>query len=289
MGSLVLDFLLLIIFLMMVPIGFYRGGLREMCVSGGLLLGILMSQSWGERWADLFERIFDLSEGGAAFLMSIVITFGITALIGYGGSAAFAYKPGPGGRLYGAYLALFNAMIATGFLINIYSDYIVPESNVESVTSGIIARTLSDSFGAVLLVATIGVGIATVFGMFVRERVDETPAWIPTTSTLYQQTTDTRPYRVPESEPEPESSPASEPVRILEVKGWEETAESSRPDPTRYGSGWRQTWPDATPAQKRSVPSPTRPSRPDNREDRKREASTGKNVLADWMKDQDEN
>lgn len=287
MGSLVLDFLLLIIFLMMVPIGFYRGGLREMCVSGGLLLGILMSQSWGERWSGLFERLFGMGEGGASFLMSVAITFGITALIGYGGSAAFAYKPGPGGRLYGAYLALFNAMIATGFLINIYAEYIVPAGNVEPVTSGIIARSLSDGFGTVLLIATIGVGIATIFGMFVRERSDDdSREWQASKTSLYQQPTDTRPYRVGDAEPE--SSSPSEPVRILEVQSWQESEESTRPDPTTYGSGWRQTWPDATPAQKRSPRSTGRRTESSSKPTRAGESSSGKNVLADWMKDQDE-
>lgn len=288
MGSLVLDFLLLIIFLMMVPIGFYRGGLREMCVSGGLLLGILMSQSWGERWATLFERLFDMGEGGAAFLMNIVITFGITAFIGYGGSAAFSYRPGPGGRLYGAYLALFNAMIATGFLINMYSEFVVPEGNVEPVTSGIIARSLSDGFGTVLLIATIGVGLATIFGMFVRERSDDATEWQPPTTNLYQQPVDTRPYRVAESESEAESHPASEPVRILEVQSWQESEESTRPDPSTYGSGWRQTWPDATPAQQRSTRRAGRQTQSKDQPERSRESSSSKNVLAEWMKDQDE-
>lgn len=286
MGSLVLDFLLLIIFLMMVPIGFYRGGLREMCVSGGLMLGILMSQSWGERWASIFERIFGMSEGGASFLMSVVITFSITGLIGYGGSAAFAYRPGPGGRLYGAYLALFNAMIATGYLINIYSAYIVPAGNVEPVTSGIISRTLSDGFGGVLLVATIGVGLATIFGMFVRERTDDSTAWQPPATSLYQQPSDTKPYRVAESEPDVQAP--ADPVRILEVKEWEDSEESSRPDPTTYGSGWRQTWPDATPAQQRSARNMSRRTRTEEKPARPSESSSSKNVLADWMKDQDE-
>lgn len=288
MGSLVLDFLLVIIFLMMIPIGFYRGGLREMCVSGGLLLGILMSQSWGEQWSGLLERLFGMGEGGAAFLMSVIITFTITGLIGYGGSAAFTYKPGPGGRLYGAYLALFNAMIATGFLINIYSAYIVPTGNVEPVTSGIIARSLSDGFGSVLLVATIGVGMATVFGLFVRDRSDTSEEWQPPQTSLYQQHTTTRPYHQTAAEPVTDTQPAIGPVRILEVKDWEESEESSRPDPTTYGSGWRQTWPDATPAQQRSARNRSRRPHSGGNTERPQESNTGKNVLADWMKDQNE-
>lgn len=286
MGAFVLDFLLVIIFVMMVPIGFYRGGLRELCVSAALLLGILMSQSWGERWSDLFVRLFDMGEGGATFLMSVVITFSITALIGYGGSAAFTYRPGPGGRLYGAYLALFSAMIVTGYLINLYTAYIVPETNAEPVTTGIIARSLSDGFGSVLLVATIGVALATIFGMFVRERADDAAGWQAPAAPLYQPPPSTRPYQVAESEPQ--SRTATDPVRILEVQDWEEKEESPRPDPSTYGSGWRQTWPEGTPAQQRNTRSArSRAERPDSSE-RTSEANSSRNVLADWIKDQDE-
>lgn len=287
MGSLVLDFLLVIIFLMMVPIGFYRGGLRELCVSGGLLLGILMSQQWGENWSDLLVRIFRMSEGGAAFLMSVVITFGITGLLGYGGSSSFNYKPGPGGRLYGAYLALFNAMITAGYLINLYAAFIVPASNTDPVTNGIIARSLSDGFGTVLLVATIGVGFATIFGMFLRERTDDIAEWQSPSTTLYQRPTDTRPYNTVVEDPQAKVS--SEPVRILEVRSWEESQEAARPDPSTYGSGWRQTWPTATPAQKRRViKGSSKSTESDSGSGGGSESNRGKNVLADWMKDQDE-
>lgn len=286
MGALVLDFLLVIIFLMMIPIGFYRGGVRELCVAAGLMLGILMSQEWGERWASVFVRIFDMREGSAAFLMSALITFGITALIGYGGSAAFTYRPGPGGRLYGAYLALFNAMIVAGYLINLYTVHIVPQANTEPIATGLIARSLSDGFGGVLLVATIGVSLATIFGMFVRDRADDAPGWQPTAPQLYQPSASTRPYRVEDAPPTEHAS--SEPVRILEVKSWEDQSESSRPDPGTYGSGWRQTWPEGSPAKQRNTVSASR--KPSSAEGRARsdESSASKNVLADWMKDQDE-
>src|SRR5699024_6383417 len=137
--------------------------------------------------------------------------------------AAFSYKPGPGGRLYGAYLALFNAMIATGFLINLYGEFIVPVGNVEPVTSGLIARSLSDGFGSVLLIATIGVGIATIFGMFVRDRSDDTQTWQAPASNLYQQQpVDTRPYRVEDDDAAGEQSATYGPVRILEAQSWQE-------------------------------------------------------------------
>ncbi|MCV0404575.1 MAG: CvpA family protein [Chloroflexi bacterium] len=218
----VLDILLVIIFIMMVPIGFYRGGLRELCVSGALMLGILMAGEWADRWKGLYERIFDVGESSATFLTAITIAFGITALIGYGGSSVLSYQPGPGGRLYGAYLALFNAMVVAGFLINLYVALIVPNSETESITTGIVARTLSQDFGWVLLIATIGVGIATLFGMFVRERSPELPAWQPQTS-LYQAPAQTRPYR---TEDEDQKTQAGPPVRSRELTHWKDDEES---------------------------------------------------------------
>lgn len=284
MGAFVLDFLLIIIFLMMVPIGFYRGGVRELCVSAALMLGILMAGEWSTDWASLYERMFGMDENPAIFLMAITITFIITALIGYGGSSVMSYQAGPGGRLYGAYLALFNALVVAGFLINLYVAYIGPES--ESIVTGVVARTLSQGFGAVLLVASIGVAIATVFGMFVRERSPELPGWQPPQQSLYQPAPPTRPYR---TEDDDQKSSAGSPVRIREVTNWKEEAESARPDPTKYGSGWRQTWPESTPAQQRNTRRVSAAPRNDSGASKSDSNDASKNVLADWMKDQDEN
>jgi hypothetical protein len=284
-GAIVLDFLLVIVFLMMVPIGFYRGGLRELCVSAGLLLGIMMSDAWAARWSGLYERLFGMSEGSATFLMGVTVAFLIMALIGYGGSAVLTYQPGPGGRLYGAYLALFNAMIVAGYLINLFVTYIRPSADDEAVTTGIVARTLSDGFGSVLLVATVGIAIATVLGMFVRDRAAEPSAWQPQQQ-LYQPPADTRPYRV-DGDDQP-TAPSS-PVRIREVASWQDGSESSRPDPSKYGSGWRQTWPDATPAQQRNMRRANRVSHGDDQNQAQKPEDPAKSVLAEWINDQEKN
>lgn len=285
MGALVLDFLLIIIFLMMIPIGFYRGGLRELCVAGALMLGILMASEWSGRWSGLYERMFGWSESTSTFVMGVTIAFGITGLIGYGGSSVLSYQPGPGGRLYGAYLALFNAMVVAGYLINLYMTHIADSMDSESIATGLVARTLSEDFGWVLLVATFGVGVATLFGMFVRERSPELPAWQPQTN-LYQPATQTKPYR---TEDDDQKTAAGPPVRIREVTDWKDEAESSRPDPSKYGSGWRQTWPDATPAQRRSTRRATVTPAAEPETGKSSANDSSKNVLADWMKDEGEN
>jgi hypothetical protein len=284
-GAIVLDFLLVIVFLMMIPIGFYRGGLRELCVSAGLLLGIMVSDAWAGKWSGLYERLFGMSEGSATFLMGVTIAFLITALIGYGGSAVLTYQPGPGGRLYGAYLALFNAMIVAGYLINLFVTYIRPSVDDNAVATGIVARTLSDGFGSVLLVATMGIAIATVLGMFVRDRTPELPSW-QTQHQLYQPPAETKPYRVESTDQPAAPSP---PVRIREVASWQDGSVSSRPDPSKYGSGWRQTWPDATPAQQRNMRRANRASPGDDQERAEKPNDPSKSVLAEWISDQEKN
>ncbi len=283
MGAIVLDFLLVIVFVMMVPIGFYRGGLRELCVSGGLLLGIMMSEAWAGTWSGLYVRLFGLSEGSATFLTGVTIASVITALLGYGGSAVLTYQPGPGGRLYGAYLALFNAMIVAGYLINLFVTHIRPSLDDAGVATGFVARTLSEDFGSVLLVATIGIAIATVLGMFLRDRAPEPPSWLAQ-SQLYQPPVETRPYRV---ESETQRGEPSPPVRIREVAQWQEVSESSRPDPSKYGSGWRQTWPDATPAQQRGSRRANRVYPAEPAEQTKKADDPAKSVLAEWINDQE--
>ena len=283
MGSLVLDFLLVIIFLMMVPIGFYRGGLRELCTSSGLLLGILLAQSWGRDWSSLFTRLFDWSDGAAEFLMSALIVIVSAAVIGYGGSAAFTYQPGPGGRLYGAFLSFFGALIFAGYLINLYGETIAPTRTGEPVTSGIVARTLSEDFGVILLVAAGGVIVSTIFGMFVRDRASEIPVYQAPPQPLYQAPQPTQPYQQTEEPQAPR-----EPVRIREVHDWQSDAEPERTNPSTYGSGWRQTWPDATPAQQRNTrtASPPATRKPPPPSEPPADTSS-RQVLADWMKDQD--
>src|SRR5690625_2441264 len=106
--SILLDVLLVVILLMMVPLGFLRGGLREVCTSAGLLFGILVANAWAGTWGTWFSNRLDVKQGAAQFIAGIVIVVLAGAVMGYGGSAAFSYRPGPGGRMYGAYIALFN-------------------------------------------------------------------------------------------------------------------------------------------------------------------------------------
>ena len=46
--SLALDAFLVLILILLVPIGMYRGGLREVCSAAGLMLAYLVAVAWSD-------------------------------------------------------------------------------------------------------------------------------------------------------------------------------------------------------------------------------------------------
>ena len=122
--SLVLDLLLILILLLLVPIGMYRGGLREVCSAAGVLLGLLVATQWSARWGDWLADLTGIDVGVSQFVVALgtMVIFG--GLIGYGAAASFAYAPGPGGRLYGGLIALLTGVIFLGALIQFVALYL---------------------------------------------------------------------------------------------------------------------------------------------------------------------
>lgn len=287
--SLVLDALLILIILMMVPLGFLRGGLREVSTSAALLLGILMADHWSERWSEALVRLFGMSEDAARFSMSVLIVVVITGIVGYGGSAAFSWRPGPGGRMYGAYMALLNSLIFIGFLINTYVQTIFDGQVPTTIDRAYVSRAVSVGLEWVLLIGTIGILGATLFGMLVRERGDEDGFdKAPTAEEMYHiryepPRPEVRPLNNPEETQQVPTVP-SKPVRIREVRHWEEEPPATIPD-SSYGSGWRQTWPDDRRAPEKA-PSQSSPSmqHPSSQKREKPAAGSQRDVLRDWMR-----
>ena len=285
--SLVLDALLILIVLMMVPLGFLRGGLREVSTSAALLLGVLMAEQWADRWSGLLTGWTNMGDGAARFAMAVLIVVTVTGVVGYGGSAAFSWKPGPGGRGYGAYLALLNAVIFAGFLINRYIRDIFDGRVPETIDRAYVSRALSVGFEWVLLVGTLGILIATLFGMFVRERGETDELVIgPSLEDLYHVRYEparpqVRPLNDPEETQISQEIP-SRPVRIREVRHWEDEV-PDRPAANSYGSGWRQTWPDdqAPPSPRTHQPGAPSPGKPESAGPA---SGNQRDVLRDWMR-----
>lgn len=266
--GIILDILLVAILLMIIPLGFLRGGLREVCTTSGLLLGILVSINWSDRWASWLSSHVGLGGSTSFFVVSAIVVTLFTAVLGYGATASFSGKPGPGGRMFGALLAFCNGLLFAGFLINAWADGPNGGSYPPAVEHGYFSRALSAGFDWLLLIVSAVVLAAAVFGMFVRERGDEEAlAYPPTASPPVRSTSSTEhvpsvtPVESSDAEPEHQRSA---PVRIKEVRHWEQAESEARPE-QGYGTGWRQTWPagkSPTSSRRSSAPRSVNPGEP---------------------------
>lgn len=275
--ALLLDFLLGVAILLLIPLGTHRGGLREVCSSAGLLLGILLGQQWAVRWGNWIADTFDTSNIGSRFSVAVATAIMTTVIVGYGASSAFSYRPGPGGKMFGAALAAMNGVVLAGYLINCVAIYLNDGDYPEVIDGGRIGRILSTGFDWVLLVVAMMVVLMSLLGFVVREREPADQPWLEAQRTFTsgkstaRQATSTQPYMTPESEKiEPESDTIATdtinqetftPIKIREVRHWEEQQPTRQQDTI---TGWQQTWPKSATGERIRPPweSAEEPERP---------------------------
>lgn len=269
--ALLLDSLLALAVLLLIPLGVSRGGLREVCSSAGLLLGILLSQQWAPRWGDWTADLFGFDFRSSRLIVAVVIVLLSMAIVGYGASSAFSYFPGPGGKVFGAAIAVINGIVLAGFVVNSVATYINDGSFPDVVEEGWISRSLATGFDWVLLVAAGTVVLLSLMGMIVREREPADQQWMSTHNPVrgrVRQVMPTKPYMADDTAQPPVVSPsdqttvpAAAPVKVREVRHWENETGQTRPDMI---TGWQRTWPKSATGERIRAPwepavEPTRP------------------------------
>ena len=288
--SLALDALLLVIIVAIVPLGMYRGGIREVCTSAGLLLGILITQQWSHRWGDWMAGVAGIDEGVSRFIVAVATIVTITGIVGYGAAAAFGHRPGPGGRMFGGMLALANAIVFLGALIQFVADDLYDGIYPDIIGDSYLARVLSSGFDWVLLATTAAILVGILFGMVVREReIPDEEILVPPQREAASHTGPVTPARaattapsVPTDEPSETEVPAQPipTIRVREVRHWEETVPSTLDE---LQTGWTRTWPstvtssDATP--------PRRSGRGQRADLRRPSTGSDQNTVRQWLND----
>ncbi|MCM8750095.1 zinc ribbon domain-containing protein [Thermomicrobiaceae bacterium CFH 74404] len=148
---LLLDVLLLILLALFVPIGFWRGAQREVLVTLGVLLGVVLGEFWAGPWGQDLATRSGLSENGGVFLVAMLFLVGSTFLVGYGlGAALIMPAPGLAGRLAGALVAAGNGALLLGFSLRDIRIFLL-QNDVGLFDRAIVARLLSESLGWLLL------------------------------------------------------------------------------------------------------------------------------------------
>ncbi len=290
--ALALDALLILILLLLIPIGLYRGGLREVCAAAGLLLGLLVAGEWSGRWGDWMAEAAGFDAGVSKFVVAIATMVLCAGVIGYGAAASFSYSPGPGGRMYGGLIALLTGVIFLGALIQFVSIYLYDDVLPDIIRDGYVSRALTVGFDWVLLAVAGAVLLATLFGTVVREReigettIDYAPER-PQPARRVPTSTATAPEPVT-LEPSASNEPANDvvghtaAVKIREVRHWEEP---KPPTMQELQSGWTRTWPSSVTGDAGKVAG----SRRDPRTPRtgsssaKKPGSPDEAVIRDWL------
>lgn len=293
----VLDVLLLLILLLLIPLGFYRGGLREVCSAAGLLLALLIANEWAARWGSWTADRTGIRDDVSQFVIAVgTLTF-ITAVVGYGAGTAFAYRPGPGGRMYGGLISLLIGAVFLGSVMNFVARFLSDGEYPELIRGGYLTRALSIGLDWVLLLVGMAVVLATLFGMIVRERDaeeyespvvyqspgDVAPVPTPPPSVARQVSPDMLEPTTPPAMPVARTTAA---VKIKEVRHWEDPAPSQTSDPA---SGWHRTWPGSSRGnsiRSRSEPRSSPTARPRSQPaDQQTTGSQDARIIREWLAD----
>jgi len=151
--SQVLDLLMALVLIMFVPIGLWRGALREWLTLAGITLGLLLAGSWAAPWGTELAAATGRDQNLTSFTVAILFFLGSTLLVGYGGGVTLPYRPDltcTNGFL-GALLGLGNGTVILSGILQIMQHNLFdgrPESPLK--TAGL-AAFLIDSVGWVYL------------------------------------------------------------------------------------------------------------------------------------------
>ncbi|HEX5165847.1 MAG TPA: CvpA family protein [Thermomicrobiales bacterium] len=297
---LVLDVLLVLLIALFTPIGFWRGPVKELFVTLGIIFGILLADFWARPWGRDLSDLSDLTAGSGAFIVAMCFLVASTFILGYGIGAALgpAYHSTEA-RLLGAVIAALNGTLLLSFALQYVRLYLLSDANEESLNDSYVSQFLLDQIGWVLMVAAI-VAVPLLLYILISGRRayeliyddgydDYVPVPAPPRQSVnYERAraanaaTSTLPPRVPgppreadqrgyKAEPEPRPQRATAETRPLVVSEPDETAE---PAPMLLDTGSDQPRPAFSdtdphiviPAEARRPAQPETPSEPDQPE-----------------------
>lgn len=153
---LVLDLLLLLLIALFAPIGYWRGPVKELLVTFGVLFGILLADFWARPWGRDLADVTGIGESGGAFVVAMGFMVSVTFILGYGIGAAIAPTNfSPQARAIGAVIALFNGMLLISFSLQYVRVFLLSNSTEEALDDSYVVQFLMEQIGWVLLLAAL--------------------------------------------------------------------------------------------------------------------------------------
>lgn len=122
----VLDLLMALVLVMFVPIGLWRGALREWIALAGILLGSMLAAEWAEPWGRDLAAQTAIDPRVANFAVAALFFLGVTLFVGYGAGVALPYRPDLSwpNRVLGATLGLGNGLLILSSALRIMQRHL---------------------------------------------------------------------------------------------------------------------------------------------------------------------
>jgi uncharacterized membrane protein required for colicin V production len=153
---LVLDLLLILLIGLFAPIGYWRGPVKELLVTFGVLFGILLADFWARPWGRDLADISAIGSNGGAFVVAMTFMVTVTFVLGYGAGAALApARFGPVSRSIGAGIALFNGILLVAFSLQYVRVFLLAPATEEALYDSYVVSFLLDQIGWVLLMVAL--------------------------------------------------------------------------------------------------------------------------------------
>lgn len=188
----VLDLLMAFIVVMFVPIGLWRGALREWMALGGIVLAGVLAGEWASAGGDNFAAWASVDQRVARFAVGSLAFVGVTLVVGYGSGVALPYRPDltwPN-RFLGAALALGNGSLILSGVLRIMQRFLFDNAATSPLLTSSFANYSIISIGwtylllVCLLIAVVIAGLRrrwsgqpALLDEFVPGDYDEEPSW----------------------------------------------------------------------------------------------------------------
>lgn len=163
------DVLLAGMLVLIVPIGFWRGGLKEAVLTGSILAGAALGNAFAVRWGPNMADLLGVRDAVGTTVLAGVLLWGCVIVLGYAAGAAIGQVSiGLVGRLAGALLGLFNGLLLLGFTLRFINILLLNQEPDSWTEGGYIAGVLSRGTEELLLLAVAVMSIGVIAGLLAR-------------------------------------------------------------------------------------------------------------------------
>lgn len=163
------DALLTAMVLLIVPIGFWRGGVKEAVLGGSILAGAALGNAFAVRWGPGVAELMGRRDAVGATVVAESLLWGSVLVLGYlGGATISRAGQSLAGRIAGGIIGLFNGLLLLGFTLRFINILLLGQEPDRWTEAGFIASVLSRGTEELLLLAAVCLSLGVIAALLAR-------------------------------------------------------------------------------------------------------------------------